>query len=97
MTLSIVLALLAVWRLARLLAVDEITRPVRDRIIGRNPSGSLAYLVSCPWCISVWVGWPLLLGPIFWPENRALLLVNAALAASLVAGMGQTVEDRLDR
>jgi hypothetical protein len=96
MTLPIVLALLAIWRLARLLIVDEITRPLREAVIARG-GDKLAYLVTCPWCISVWVGWPLLLGPIYFPDNRVLLLVNAALAGSLAAGLGQTVEDRLDR
>ena len=95
MTLPVVLALLAVWRLARLITVDEITAPLRSRIANRGDT--LAYLFSCPWCISVWVGWPLLLGPVWFPDNRLLLTINAALASSLAAGIGQVVEDRLDR
>jgi hypothetical protein len=62
-----------------------------------NAQACAAYLFSCPWCISVWVGWPFLVGPVWFPDNRLLLTINAALAASLVAGIGQVVEDRLDR
>lgn len=95
MTLPIVLAILAIWRVARLVTVDEITAPLRATVAKR--SERLAYLTSCPWCISVWIGWPLLIGPVWFPDNRFLFAVNVALAASIVAGMGQSVEDRLDR
>lgn len=95
MTLSIVITLLAVWRLARLVTVDEITAPLRAAVAKRGDR--FAYLISCPWCISVWVGWPLLIGPVWFPDNRLLFAVNVALAASIVAGMGQSIEDRLDR
>jgi hypothetical protein len=96
-SLYVVVTLLASWRLGRLLAVDEITRPLRHRVILRNPDGKLAYLVTCPWCVSIWTAPALVVGPVFWPDNRWLMFVNVCLAASLAAGIGQSIEDRLDR
>lgn len=97
MTLPVVLSLLAIWRLARLVAVDEITRPIREGIANR--SDWLGYLVTCPWCISIWLA-PLIAVPTVMaigvadPAWWAILLV---LCGSGVAGIMQSIEDRLDR
>lgn len=50
---------LAVHRLTRLVTEDEVTAPLRDRITNAAPEGRLAYLVSCPWCVSIYAaaGW----------------------------------------
>jgi hypothetical protein len=52
----------AVHRLTRLVVGDEITAPLRERISNAAPEGRLAYLLTCPWCVSVWAGagWALL-------------------------------------
>jgi hypothetical protein len=47
---------LAVARLTRLITEDEITEPMRDFIQGRWQGSKLAYLVTCPFCVSVWMG-----------------------------------------
>jgi hypothetical protein len=97
-TIYVILVLLACWRLARLLTVDELTRPIRDRIAAKaGPDSQLTYLVTCSWCMSVWSSIPVVAAVVYWPTNRAVFTVVAVLAGSLVAGMGQTVEDRLDR
>lgn len=68
----IVTAILAAARLTRLVTVDKITEPIRDRIIVRfspdpnlelvrPPESKLVYLVHCPWCFGLWVAaavWP---------------------------------------
>lgn len=102
-TTIVVLLVLALWRFARLLSIDEISRPLRERIAGRKPDGQVAYLVTCPWCISIWCGWLLVVPTVllatdlgFWIDGLWLSLL-LVLAGSLVAGFGTTVEDRLDR
>lgn len=93
--LLLLLTLAAVWRVARLVTIDFITEPLRRRAETRSPW--LGYLMSCPWCISVWLA-PLLVGPaVLWPDNRAVWVVMASLTASGVAGLMVAVEDRLDR
>jgi hypothetical protein len=54
--LVLVLMILAAYRLTRLVAVDEfppIARP-RDAYVDRHPDGWFAYLITCPFCWSVW-------------------------------------------
>lgn len=54
---------LGAYRLWRLIGIDEITAPIRDRITGRrtyarNPKGYrewLDKLIACPWCAGFWV------------------------------------------
>lgn len=103
MVIPVLLAMFAVWRLSRLVATDFLTQPLRDRVIGwdekkqieRHPK--LGYLVSCSWCISIWIAPPMMAVALYWPTNRIVLLGFTSLAASGLAGMMATVEDRLDR
>lgn len=92
--LLVLLVLGAVWRLARLVAIDFITEPARLWVDRR--STWLGYLVSCPWCISVWIA-PLVAWPaLWWPDNRVIWLVLLSLTASGVAGLTTTVEGVMD-
>lgn len=45
---------LAVYRLTRLVVEDEVTRPVREAVVLNSPESRLAYLIGCPWCVSMW-------------------------------------------
>lgn len=91
----LLLALGSTWRLARLFTVDEITRPLRDRIARVNDWW--AYLITCPWCLSIWLApLPAWLA-VYYGDNRVVLVALVALTSSLAAGMGQVTEDRLDR
>jgi len=47
---------LAVHRITRLALEDRITEPFRERVQEAAPEGRLAYFVTCPWCVSMWVG-----------------------------------------
>lgn len=56
----LILYALAVIGLTRIITVDEIMRPSRERVIAKlNPDSRigprLAYLIGCPRCASVWV------------------------------------------
>lgn len=86
--LALLVAALAVYRLTRLVVADELTAPLRDRVVGRG--GRLAYLVTCPWCISVWIaaGWVLLL--VLLP--LVALVAGTVLALSAVAGLLSSLE-----
>lgn len=82
---------LAVARVTGLITVDEITRKPRDWLTGRLPLNQLGvtleYLITCPWCVSIWVGAataPLLW---LWGDTAGVLIPALALAASQVAGM----------
>lgn len=56
----LVVGAFAVHRLTRLLTEDEITRPLRAWAEARG--GRVAYLATCPWCVSLYAaaGWALL-------------------------------------
>jgi hypothetical protein len=81
---------LAVYRLTRLLVEDEVTRPARERITEAAPEGRLAYFVTCPWCVSMWVGaaWAALVVT----APPVATAAGAALAWSAVAGLLSTWE-----
>lgn len=57
--LTLALLTLTTARLARLIAIDRITLPLRRAIITwRGPDHPIAYLAHCPWCLSVWIAAP---------------------------------------
>lgn len=106
-TIYVILAVLACWRIGRLIAVDYITDPLRRWVSGTSPDcepgdgndlrPKIAYLFTCPWCISIWTSPVVLVFPIMWPYNDFVFLGITALAASGVTGMLATIEQRLDR
>lgn len=87
-TLTLVLTLLAVARVTKLVNNDRIAQAPRDAVVRRlDPDGLMAYMVFCPWCVSVYVGagagatwWA-------WGDTRIFTAAVLALAASHVAGM----------
>ena len=89
-----VAAALAIARLARLIAEDEITVGLRQRIVRRFGATSyLTKLVHCaPWCMSMWFA---IIMPVavIWP-NRWVLAVLSIPAGSMVAAMILTYFDR---
>jgi hypothetical protein len=81
-----VLAIGAVWRTTLLVVADEITAPLRERLIGEAVEGRMAYLLSCPWCASIWLG-PLVIGTgLAWGDGWFWQLGAGTLTASAVAG-----------
>lgn len=87
---SLAVGALAVHRLTRLAVEDEVTRPLRERIEEAAPEGRLAYFVTCPWCVSIWVGagWAALSAAA--PAVTAPL--GAVLAWSSVTGLLSSME-----
>lgn len=74
---------LAACRGTQLILHDRIFEPFRQLVkrLGEYP----AYLVGCPWCVSVWVGIGLVLG-ITWDSSSTIVTwLAVALALSLLA------------
>lgn len=63
--LPLLIAALAVARLARLITIDRISMPLRVRIQAWNGDmGWWTYLTNCPYCMSVWIG--MAVAPLYW-------------------------------
>lgn len=88
---ALVVYALAVARITGLIAADEITRPAREWVLDHlddtAPARTVAYLITCPWCVSIWVG--AVAAPIawYWGWHPAVILPALVLAASQVTGM----------
>lgn len=53
--LDVVTDTLCVARLVRLITEDKIAEPLRDAMV-TSGDDRLAYLATCPYCVSVWAG-----------------------------------------
>jgi len=81
--------LLAFARLILLITSDVITRKPRQRVIDaleeRNHE-MIAYLVTCPWCVSIWLAIPA--APIIYAYGHHWWLFVPALVLALSAAAG---------
>jgi len=82
--LLFVLLCLATFRLTRLFTDDAITLPLRSRLEARRFVG---YLVTCRWCLSIWLGIPLAVVATLWGDHSVIVAVLAGLSASAVTGL----------
>lgn len=75
---------LATFRLVKLVRDDRITQAFRDAVesrFGSPESSKVAYLMDCPWCLSVYFGVGLTLLRRRWPRATAVLSRTLALSA----------------
>lgn len=95
MTITIFLLTLgAIARLTRLITSDYIARHIRVWAIRRfGPDHDLAYLVTCPWCLSVWIAAALTPAAWFWGEHPGFVIPAAALTISYLIGIAASVLD----
>jgi len=82
--------LLAFARIVVLLTRDAILDKPRDRFVEaliERKRGSLAYLVTCPWCLSIWLAIPA--APVIYAYGQTpwLFVPALGLAASAAAGI----------
>lgn len=85
--LLVLLAIGATARLTRLVTADYITSPIRDRLIERwDEDSKRAYLLTCDYCASMYVGPAVATATVLWPTNRVIVIGLIALTASFVAG-----------
>lgn len=81
----LVLDALATWRLTRLLIDDSITYRLRRPLVeGRGPAW-LADLMTCPWCLSIWIAILVVVAQTLVPGQW--IYAAAVLAFSGVAGL----------
>lgn len=101
-TLCVVYAL-AVARFTRLVTADKLTEAARERLLDRLwrryapmvPASDRdravpplpVYLLTCPWCVSVYVAAPAAVIAYFWPLAPWFLLPALLLAFSYVTGL----------
>lgn len=89
-----IVAALAVARLARLVAEDDITVSFRRSVVNRfGPSAWITRLIHCaPWCMSMWFA---LLMPVavLWPTTIVLAVLSVP-AGSMVAAVVLRAADR---
>lgn len=91
--LTLTLAVLATYRLTRLVTADFITERLRGWAMARSPW--LGYLAGCDWCLSIWIAPLPSVAVILWGDNRAVFGVLLALALSAGTGLLATLERRL--
>lgn len=79
---------LASYRLVKLVRDDRITEPARVAVqehAGPPEQSKLSYLMTCPWCLSVYFGAALTVGRSRWP--RATNAVARTFALSALTGI----------
>lgn len=83
--LTIVLAAGLAARLTRLITLDTITQPIRNRL-----TGLVAALVECPWCTGVWTAAAVGLSWHWWSDQTwwqiTALIATLAWVAGAVSG-----------
>lgn len=85
--ITLLLAVLATYRLTRLVTTDRITQAPRNRIIQALPRESLlSYLLVCDWCASMYTGAAVAGAWWAWGDSVAFTAVMAALALSAATG-----------
>jgi hypothetical protein len=93
--LVLLLAVFATYRLTRLVTADAITEPLR--VWADVKSQKFGYLLSCDWCLSMWVAPPVAVIAVVWGDNRVVLGAGLALMLSALTGLLATVERRIDQ
>jgi hypothetical protein len=74
---------LATYRLTRLAVVDEFPPAewVRQKVLGWSDGGPASYLITCPYCVSVYVGFGVLAARKIAPRSWGYVAQALALAS----------------
>ena len=87
-------ATLTTYRLTRLITADRITERLRIEVDSR--SKNLGYLITCDWCLSIWVAPPVAWVVYEWGDRMLVRVAVLALAMSALTGLLSLIEGRLD-
>ncbi|MFZ2488673.1 MAG: hypothetical protein WAZ19_11170 [Anaerolineae bacterium] len=86
-TLTALLTIGLILRLTRLIVADQITYPIRARIVVRlGPDHPISTLITCTWCMSVWIAASVCLAGYWWADTHWWTIAALAGTASLLAG-----------
>lgn len=88
--ITLVLTVLATARLTRLVVADRVTQRPRMTAVNwaiRRDREGLEYLLTCPWCVSVYTGAGMGAAWWAWGDARWFTAAAAALTASHVTGL----------
>lgn len=88
------LVLLATARLTRLVTDDALLDGPRE-FIQRKCGDLIAYVVGCPWCMSIWLGFAVAAATYAWPHAWPVQIGLLGLAASQISGYSALVTTRL--
>jgi hypothetical protein len=88
---TFLLAFGATLRLTRLVTDDFITRYLRAAVIRwRGPDSDLAYLVTCPFCLSMYLGGGTATLAYFYGTHPGFIIPAAALSISWLIGIASS-------
>lgn len=93
-TVTLLVDALATYRLQKLVRDDKIAEPARNYIYhkyGEPHESKLAYLTTCPWCLSIYAGLGLSFARMIAPGTTNALARGLALSA--IAGIMAERED----
>lgn len=94
----IILTVLAVARVTRFVTTDTLFDPVRiwvlRKLYERNDKSRIAYLISCDWCTSIYVGAAAACAYAAWHATMPFMVVTLALASSHVTGFLASITER---
>lgn len=87
---------LAVYRIWRLWALDEITEPPRSAVnkwLFAHERNRVVYLLGCPWCLGAWLCIAAVIARRYMPRAWSVIAYTAATSA--IVGLVAYAEDRL--
>jgi hypothetical protein len=91
---DLVIDAVAVWRIVRFVQRDSLVERQREELINRYGHLKIAELLTCPWCLSIWVGAAVVLARAGAP--RLWGMIARGLAFSAGAGVITGLVDKLD-
>lgn len=89
--LDLILMYLMVARITRFLTDDFLADPIRRATETRfGEDSKMAYLINCPWCVSIWIGLVVAAFALHFHEHNGYIILASGLAASYVHGIIST-------
>ena len=93
--LIVLLVVVATYRLTRVFTADRIMD--RFRAWAERTNSTLGYLITCDWCLSIWLAPIPTALVILFPGNRLVVGGLVALSASALTGLMSLLERKWDR
>jgi hypothetical protein len=97
---TLIVLMFAVARVTRLIVDDKISLPLRQWVLRKSgEDGWFFYLVTCPWCMGVWVAAAMTTTTYLWQSKiwaTMLSLLAVAQVASTILTMTPTITVKKD-